>query len=125
MRASGRDERAMPTVTLLLLALSIAAGSLPVAVADGHDGHGDSACKRNLQVASASVSEVMGRLNNSASAAGDEKCAKYRQQFLMLVRARAILAVCQSGPARDASIVRLDGTIDQVNGAIAESCEIQ
>ena len=112
----------MPTVTLLLLALSIAAGSLPVAAADGQ---GDSACKRNLQVASASVSEVMGRLNNSASAAGDEKCAKYRQQFLMLVRARAILAVCQSGLARDASIVRLDGTIDQVNGAIAESCEIQ
>jgi hypothetical protein len=68
---------------------------------------------------------VMGRLNNNAIAAGDEKCAKSRQQFLTLVRARAILAVCQSGPARDASIVRLDGNIDQVNGAIAESCDVQ
>jgi hypothetical protein len=112
----------MPTVTLLLLALSIAAGS-PSAVAA--DGQGDSACQRSLRVASASVSDVTGRLNNSVNATGDEKCTKYRQQFLMLVRARAILAVCQSGPAREASIVRLDGTIDEVNGAIAESCEIQ
>jgi hypothetical protein len=112
----------MPTATLFLLVLSLAAGSLPAAAADGQ---GEFACQRNLRVASASVSDVMGRLNNSATTAGDEKCARYRQQFLMLVRARAILAVCQSGPARDASIVRLDGTIDQVNGAIAESCEIQ
>jgi hypothetical protein len=112
----------MPTVTLLLLALSIAAGPLPVAAADGQ---GDFACQRNLRLASVNVSDVMGRLSNIATAAGDEKCAKYRQQFLMLVRARAILAVCQSGPARDAGIVRLDGTIDQVNDAIAESCEIR
>jgi hypothetical protein len=112
----------MPTVTLLLLALLIAAGSRSAAAADGQ---ADTACQRNLRVVSASLSDVMGRLNNSANATGDEKCAKYRQQFLMLVRARAILAVCQRGPARDASIVRLDGSIDQVNGAIAESCEIQ
>jgi hypothetical protein len=112
----------MPTVTLLLLALSIAAGSVPVAAAEGQR---DLACQRNLRVASTSISDVMGRLNNTATAAIDEKCAKYRQQFLMLVGARAVLAVCQSGPARDAGIVRLDGTIDQVNGAIAESCEIQ
>jgi hypothetical protein len=120
-RANG-DELAMPTLTLLVLALSIAAGSLSAVAADGQ---GDSACQRNLRVVSANVSDVMGRLNNYANASGDEKCVKYRQQFLMLVRARAILWVCQSGPARDASIVRLDGTIDQVNGAIAESCEIQ
>jgi hypothetical protein len=123
-RADARERPGMNQpcrMTLLLLALSIAAGWLPVAAADGQ---GDSTCKRNLQIASSSVSDVMGRLNN-ATAGGDDKCVKYRQQFLTLVRARAILAVCQSGPARDASIVRLDGTIDQVNGAIAESCEIQ
>jgi hypothetical protein len=112
----------MRTVTLLLLLLAMVAGSRPAAAAEGR---GDFACQRHLRVASASVGDVMGRLNNSATAIGDETCASYRQQFLLLVHARASLAVCASGPARDASIVRLDSTIDKVNGAIAESCEIQ
>ena len=111
--------------TLVLIVLAIAVGSLQAAAADGPGGAPTPACKRNLQVASTGVSETMGRLSDSAKANADEKCAKYRQHFLVLVRARAIFAVCKGGPDRDANIVRLDGTIDNLNGVIAESCVIQ
>lgn len=113
----------MPRATLYLIGLAIAAWSPPAAAADGQ---GDTpACKHHVRVASSGVSEAMGRLSDSAKASDDQRCANYRQHFLVLVRARAIFAVCKSGPDRDASIVKLDGTIDNVNGAIAESCAIQ
>jgi hypothetical protein len=111
----------MPRLIFLPVMLAIAAGSLPVAA----DPMEDFGCNRDLRVASTGVSDVISQLDSRAKAVGDEKCAKYRQHFLVLVRARSLFAMCQSGSACDANVVRLDGTIDQINGAIAESCEIQ
>jgi hypothetical protein len=111
----------MPTLIFLLVTLAIAAGSLPIAA----DAMEDFGCKRGLRVASTGVSDVLGQLDSRVKVVGDDKCVKYRQHFLVLVRARSIFAVCQSGSAGDTNLVRLDGTIDRINGAIAESCEIQ
>jgi hypothetical protein len=83
------------------------------------------ACKRDLTAASAGVTETLARLKGAAKASGEEKCAAYSQQFIVVVRARAIFANCKTGPDRDADVGRLDGTIEDINGAIAESCSVQ
>jgi hypothetical protein len=79
-------------------------------------------CKRDLTAASAGVGEISARLKSVAKASGEEKCAIYRQHFLAVVKARAVFANCKTGADRDADIGRLDGTIEDINGAIAESC---
>jgi hypothetical protein len=83
------------------------------------------ACKRDLVAASAGVTQAATRLKGLARAAEEEKCAAYRQQFLLVVKARAVFASCKTGPDRDTDIGRLDGTIEDINGAIAESCSVQ
>jgi len=83
------------------------------------------ACKRDLTAASAGVTDGAARLKGLAKASGEQKCAAYRQQFLVAVRARAVFANCKTGPDRDTDVDRLDGTIETINGAIAESCSIE
>ena|SRR5215470_5235182 len=82
-------------------------------------------CKRDLTAASARVSETMARLKGLAKARRDDQCAAYRAQFLVVVQARAVVASCKTGPDRDSEVDRLDGTIEDINGAIAESCVVQ
>ena len=83
------------------------------------------ACRRNLTAASAGVSETMARLKGLAKVRRDEQCAAYRAQFLVVVQARAVFANCKTGTDRDTEVDRLDGTIENINGAIAESCAVQ
>ena len=82
-------------------------------------------CKRDLTAASAGVTASMARLKGLAKSRGDEQCAAYRAQFLAMVRARAVYASCKTGPDRDTEVDRLDGTIEDINGAIAASCTVQ
>jgi hypothetical protein len=83
------------------------------------------ACRRDLSAASAGVTASLARLKGLAKARGDDKCAAYRAQFLVVVRARAVFANCKTGAERDTEVDRLDGTIEDINGAIAESCVVQ
>jgi hypothetical protein len=83
------------------------------------------ACKRDLTTASAGVSDAMARMKGLTKAAGEDKCAAYRQHFLIVVKARAVIANCKTGPDRDADVGRLDGTIEDINGVIAASCGVQ
>lgn len=83
------------------------------------------ACKRDLTTASAGVSETLTRLKGLRKAQGETRCAAYRAQFLAMVKARAVFASCKTGSDRDAEVDRLDGTIEDLNGAIAESCAVQ
>ena len=82
-------------------------------------------CRRDLTAASAGMSESTARLKGLAKSRRDEQCAAYRAQFLAMVRARAVYASCKTGPDRDTEVDRLDGTIEDINGAIAESCMVQ
>jgi len=83
------------------------------------------ACRRDLTAIPAGLTETTARQKGLAKTRSDEKCAAYRQQFLVAVRARAVVANCKTGPDRDAEVDRLDGTIEDINGAIAESCAVQ
>ena len=83
------------------------------------------ACKRYLTTVSTGMSESAARLKALAKTRTDARCAAYREQFLATVRARAIFANCKTGDDRDSEIGRLDGTIEDINGAIAESCAVQ
>jgi hypothetical protein len=99
---------------MLLVAAPARAGSID-----------SSACKRDLTSASAGVSETKARLKGLAKTRAEEKCAAYRAQFLVVVKARAVVANCKTGSDRDEEVGRLDGTIEDLNGGIAESCAVQ
>jgi hypothetical protein len=111
---SVRRALALPVLALALL--------VPVAAAAEVD---SAACRRDLTTASAGVSETLSRLKGVARIRRDEQCAAYRAQFLVMVRARAVFASCKTGPDRDTEVDRLDGTIEDINGAIAETCVVQ
>lgn len=107
------------------LALPVLALALLVPVAAPAADVDSVACRRDLTTASAGVSETLSRLKGVAKIRRDEQCAAYRAQFLVMVRARAVFASCKTGTDRDAEVDRLDGTIENLNGAIAESCVVQ
>jgi hypothetical protein len=115
MKASRRAATFAPVLALAFVAVAPAqAGSVDT-----------SACKRDLTAASAGVSETMTRLRGVTKARREEKCAAYRAHFLVVVRARAVFANCKTGSDRDTEVGRLDGTIEDINGVIAESCAVQ
>jgi hypothetical protein len=76
-------------------------------------------CQRNLADASAGMAAMQARL---ASARGGEACNATRLYFLELVKARAVTAVCKSGPDRERALGRLDADVERINNAIAASC---
>src|SRR5262245_48070905 len=107
-----------------ILALVLALALLLPAAARAADADSPG-CKRDLTAASARVNETMARFKGLAKVRRDDQCAAYRAQFLVVVQARAVFASCKTGPDRDSEVGRLDGTIEDINGAIAESCAVQ
>ena len=110
----------LPVDLAPLLALSLL--SLPPAAAGTLD---TPACKRDLDRASVGVTEAMARLKVLPKVCSEERCAAYRQHFLVVVKARNVVATCKTGPDRDQDVGRLDGTIEDINGGIAEACIAQ
>jgi hypothetical protein len=108
----------MRSLSLFLSAVALLAGA-HVAPAGTID---TAACKRDLSSASAGVAETIARLKGVARATGEAKCEAYRQQFLIVVKARDVFANCKTGTDRDTDVGRLDGTIEDINGGIASSC---
>jgi hypothetical protein len=107
----------MRSLSLILTAAVFAASHA------AHAGTVDTpACKRDLSTASAGVAASQAQLKGVARAAVEVKCEAYRQQFLIVVKARDVFANCKTGPDRDADVGRLDGTIEDINGGIATSC---
>jgi len=76
-------------------------------------------CARDLADASAQVSVLQSRMK---SAHGAEACTATRLYFLEVVKARAITALCKSGPERDRELGRLDADVDTINTTIAARC---
>ena len=79
-------------------------------------------CNRNLELASASVAAMQARVRASASTDSSEACKATRLYFLEMVKARAVTALCRSGPERDRDLGRLDADVAHINDAIAASC---
>jgi hypothetical protein len=76
-------------------------------------------CERNLADAYAKVSLQQAR---AKSAHGAEACTATRLYFLEMVKARAMTALCKSGPERERDLGRLDADVESINNAIAARC---
>jgi hypothetical protein len=78
-------------------------------------------CKREL-AALVGLNTTLTKLKSPGAGSSELMCAAYRNQFLVAVRARAAVAACMTGSERETEISRLDGAVEDINGAIAQSC---
>jgi hypothetical protein len=78
-------------------------------------------CKREL-AAVVGLNTTLIKLKSPGASPSEVVCAAYRNQFLVAVRARAAVAACMTGSDRENEIGRLDGAVEDINGAIAQSC---
>ncbi len=76
-------------------------------------------CQRNLADAFAKVSSQQARVK---AAHGAQACTATKLYFLEVVKARAVTALCKSGPERERELGRLDADVESINSAIAASC---
>ena len=76
-------------------------------------------CDRNLADAAANVTSLQAR---AQAARGTETCAATRLYFLEVVKARAVTALCKSGPERERDLGRLDADVENINNTIAARC---
>src|SRR5471030_239208 len=79
-------------------------------------------CDRNVADANASVATLQARVKNIGNARGPEVCNVTRLYFLEVVKARAVIAVCKTGPDRERELGRLDADVEHINEAIAARC---
>jgi hypothetical protein len=79
-------------------------------------------CARNLADAVASVAATQARVQKLGPEKGAAKCTATRLYFLEVVKARAVTALCTSGPQRDRELGRLDANVEQINASIAARC---
>ena len=81
-----------------------------------------SVCDRDLAYARAGVVAMQVRVNSLAGVDRSEICAATRFYFLEVVKARAVTALCKSGPERDRDLGHLDADVNRINDAIAAQC---
>jgi len=79
-------------------------------------------CDRNLAVAGTNVATMQTRLKGVDTKEGKDICTTTRLYFLEVVKARAVTALCKSGPERERELGRLDADVEHINEEIAARC---
>ncbi len=79
-------------------------------------------CERHLAGASAGGTTMQSRVKHIAAVQGPEICTATRLYFLEVVKARAVAALCKTGPERERELGRLDADVEHANEAIAARC---
>jgi hypothetical protein len=79
-------------------------------------------CNRNLSDAGTNVAAMQTRLKGLDAKEGKDVCTATRLYFLEVVKARAITALCKSGPERERELGRFDADVEHINEAIAARC---
>jgi hypothetical protein len=79
-------------------------------------------CDRNLAEASTNVTAMQTRLKGLDVEESKDVCTATRLYFLEVVKARAVTALCKSGPERERELGRLDADVEHINEAIAARC---
>jgi hypothetical protein len=79
-------------------------------------------CDRNLADATSNVAAMQARVKVLASKEGQDICTATRLYFLEVVKARAVTALCKSGPERERELGRFDADVEHINEAIAARC---
>ena len=69
-------------------------------------------CKRALAALPVSTSKP----------SGPAVCSVHQQSLLETVRTRAVIAICKNGQEREQDVARLDGAIETINVAVANTC---
>jgi len=87
-----------------------------------HEVSFSSACDRDLAEASANAAAMQARVKASANMDSSDVCRATQLYFLEVVKARAVTALCKSGPERDRDLERLDANVAHINDAIAARC---
>lgn len=59
---------------------------------------------------------------STAKPSGEAVCSTHRQTLLDTVRTRAVIAICKNGQEREQDVARLDGAIETINVAVANTC---
>ena len=77
---------------------------------------------RTLANASASVTAMQARVKSLGTANASDTCTATRFYFLEVVKARAVTALCKSGPERERELGRFDADVEHINEAIAARC---
>ena len=62
------------------------------------------------------------RLKGLDAKEGKDVCSATRLYFLEVVKARAVTALCKSGPERERELGRFDADVEHINEAIAARC---
>jgi hypothetical protein len=102
-----------PTAFVLALLAAPPASSAPLQLPG---------CDRNLAEASTSVTAMQARLKGLDVKQSEDMCTATRLYFLEVVKARAVTALCKSGPERERELGRLDTDVEHINEAIAARC---
>jgi hypothetical protein len=101
------------TVTATVVLALLAAPASPATVES-------SGCERSLADTNASLAVLQARVKSLNSAHAPETCTATRLYFLELVKARAVTALCKTGPDRERD--RFDADVEQINETIAAQC---
>jgi hypothetical protein len=68
------------------------------------------------------VERVLARIKDTRTRQGTDACATYRNDFFAVVQAREVTALCKTGAERERDLSRIDGAVEDINGAIAVTC---
>jgi hypothetical protein len=79
-------------------------------------------CAQTLPSANARVERVLARIKDARTRQGSDACAAYRSDFFEIVQAREVAALCRNGADRERDLRRIDGAVEDINGAIAQIC---
>ena len=79
-------------------------------------------CRESLATAIAGLERAATRAKSVRASENAETCASYRRDFFDVVKARQMTSLCKSGAERDQDLIRIDVTVESINGAIAKSC---
>ncbi len=79
-------------------------------------------CMGDLRAADARVAASQARLQKLGATNGAQMCNLTRLYFLEVVKARAVTALCDQGPAREHALGRFDANVSRINERIAVAC---
>jgi hypothetical protein len=98
----------------LLLAL-LAASAKPEPVAQ-------TGYEQTVANSMASVAAMQARMKSINAERGPEICNATRLYFLEVVKARAVVSLCKTGPDRKRELGRFDDDVEHINEAITARC---
>jgi hypothetical protein len=79
-------------------------------------------CDRDLADSQAVVAALRARMEGLNGRGGSGACKATQLYFFQVVKARAVTALCKSGPERKRDLRRLDADVAHINDAIAAHC---